>query len=152
MSGSKPEAAVHFRHFENGSERDTDDRMAKHSSHRICFCGGALDDGEPRAGLQGGRFDGLPASAPKLGRGVAAMLVEDLPSILRSAELAISWTGAPVGKTESGAMELEDAPAPGGAATTPCVSFSGMWELAPGLAYGVSSPPVGFLTSRSSER
>ena len=143
MSGSKPEAAVHFRHFENGSERDTDDRMAKHSSHRICFCGGALDDGEPCAGLQGGRFDGLPAC------GVAGMLVEDLPSILRSAELAISLTGAPVDRTEPGAMELEDALAPGRAAMTPCVIFSGAQERALGLAYGVSSPPVGLVTSRN---
>ena len=125
ISGSKPEAAAHFRHFENGSERDSDDRMAKHSSHRICFCRGALDGGGPCARLQGGRFDGLPASAPKLRRGVAGMVVEDLPSILKSAELAISLTGAPVGSTEPGAMEVEDALAPGRATMTPCVICSG---------------------------
>ena len=119
-------AAVHFLRFENGSETDSDDCMAKHSSHRICFCGGALEGGEPCAGLQGGRFDGLTASAPKLRRGVAGMLAEDAALMLRSAKLATSWTGDPVGKTEPGAVELEDAPASGGAAMTPCVLFSGM--------------------------
>jgi len=114
---------------------DSDDCMAKHSSHRICLCGGALDGGEPCAGLQGGRFDGLPASAPKLRRGVAGMHAEIVPSMLRSETLSASWMAAPDGKTKIGAVELEATLAFGQTVLTPCVLFSGAYERrATGLA------------------
>jgi len=86
--------------------------MARQSSQRLCLWGGALGGGEPCAGLQGGRFDGLPTT-PRIRDGVDGMFEGDVSGMPESASLSVSPPGDPIGNTTPGALELEEAAASG---------------------------------------